>query len=296
MLHKVGFSIGGLQRKYDLYTALDIAKEVGADAVDVDLWFQDYRNPESLYSRSDEEIYDFCSKVRKKARQLGLEISQTHGRLRGFATNAEENAAVLENARRDCIATAALGAPASVMHGVSLGAVGPDLPLEQMRKINLEMFSSILPYAKQQGVQVAMETLGHISKYNCCNYLGNIHEFLYSYDQICEASPYADAFAACVDTGHSNSAVQYGHPTPADVIRMLGSRVTVLHLNDNDGHKDQHKLPLGGTIDWNDVLAALKEIGYEGVYNLELNLTHFGNGLEAEYARFAVAVMRNLLK
>ena len=203
---------------------------------------------------------------------------------------------VLENARRDCIATAALGSPVCVMHGVSLNAVGPDIPVEQMRSINLEMFSKILPYAKMQGIRIAMETLGHISRYNCCNYLGDMNEFLRSYDQICEVSQCPDAFTVCVDTGHSNSAVQYGQPTPADVIRLLGSRTSVLHLNDNDGLKDQHKLPLGGIINWTDVLAALKEIGYKGVYNLELHLSHYGEELEAEYAKFAITVTRTLLK
>ena len=31
-----------------------------------------------------------------------------------------------------------------------------------------------------------------------------------------------------------------------------------------------------GTIDWNDVFDALDEINYQGTYNVELNLCHFG--------------------
>ncbi len=89
--------------------------------------------------------------------------------------------------------------------------------------------------------------------------------------------------------------MRYDNPTPGDVIRRLGSEVTALHLNDNDTLTDQHKMPLSGCIDWNDVLDALDEIGYDGIYNMELNLRHFGEELKVEYAEFAIKVMRNLL-
>ena len=43
------------------------------------------------------------------------------------------------------------------------------------------------------------------------------------------------------------------------------------------------------------VLDALDEIGYNGIYNMELNLSHFGKELQVEYAEFSIKVMRNLL-
>ena len=59
---------------------------------------------------------------------------------------------------------------------------------------------------------------------------------------------------------------------------------------------DQHKIPKTGCIDWDDVFAALDEVGYTGVYNMELNLRHFGEDMMEETAAFAVKVMRNILK
>lgn len=93
-----------------------------------------------------------------------------------------------------------------------------------------------------------------------------------------------------------NKAMRFGNPTPANVIRRLGDSVKILHLNDNDTLTDQHKIPRTGTIDWKDVFAALSEIGYDGVYNMELNLRHFGNNFLCETAEFAVKVMRNMLE
>ncbi|MEE0928071.1 MAG: TIM barrel protein, partial [Acutalibacteraceae bacterium] len=86
------------------------------------------------------------------------------------------------------------------------------------------------------------------------------------------------------------------NPSPADAIRMMGSKIEVLHLNDNDTFTDQHKMPLSGTIDWKDVLDALEETGYSGVYNMELVLDRYGRELAIEHGAFAVKVMKNLLK
>ncbi|MBQ8893061.1 MAG: hypothetical protein IJ043_01485 [Clostridia bacterium] len=76
----------------------------------------------------------------------------------------------------------------------------------------------------------------------------------------------------------------------------MGSRTTILHLNDNDTFTDQHKIPMTGCIDWEDVFNALEEVNYIGIYNMELNLKHFGEELLIEHAAFAIRVMKNMLE
>ena len=51
-----------------------------------------------------------------------------------------------------------------------------------------------------------------------------------------------------------------------------------------------------GTIDWKDVMAALLEVGYNGVYNLEVSLGCFGKSIMDKTAKYAVDVMRNILQ
>ena len=87
-----------------------------------------------------------------------------------------------------------------------------------------------------------------------------------------------------------------GHPSVGDVIRKLGSLVEVLHIHDNNGIKDQHKIVGTGIIDWKDTLSALEEIGYSGYYNLETMLKHFGEDFEVEEAKFSVKVLDHMLK
>ena len=299
MARLVGISIGELQKQFGDLRALEIAKEIGADAVDFNTsnspWW-DFQVPESVYSKSDEEIVAYFESLKRRADELGLIISQTHGRLRGFRRNEEENAAVLKNARLDLLVAHTLGAPVCVIHSVATGLMGPDTPPEEMRDINHRWFSSILPYAKQYNVKIASETFGDSPKYQVCDFFGQSDEFMESYRRVCADGDNADYMSICIDTGHSNKAMRFGNPKPADVIRLAGKHISTLHLNDNDTLTDQHKIPMTGCIDWKDVFDALDEVGYTGVYNMELNLSHFGEAFTVETAAFAIKVMRHILR
>ncbi len=300
MKRRVGISTNFLQNKFGDAEALKIAKSIGADAVDFStiLSIHDYRKPESIYAKSDDEIYTYYRDLKKTADDLGLEICQTHGRISGFKNITSEDDALIENMRRDCIACNALEAKYCVVHSTTTIHLGPDAPNELMHSLNLELFNRCIAQAKKYGVIIASETFGDASKFNCCDFFGNIGEFIKSYNDVCAVGDNKDYMAICMDTGHSNKAMRFnGNPNPADVIRMLGSDIKVLHLNDNDTLTDQHKIPLTGCIDWDDVFNALDEIGYDGVYNMELNLGVIGGkGLEIESADYAVKVMRNFLK
>lgn len=295
-MKKVGLSIFQFQRTYGDKGALDKAKELGFDTIDFNLDSRDYRKEGDKYSLSDEEIYKYYSEIGQYAREIGLEISQTHGRLKGFKLDEEENKAVLVNARLDCLATAALGAPVTVMHSVTTCHVGPDFPAEEIRKMNFEMFSGILPFAKEFNVNVALETFGDAPNYGCVDFFGNPQELFDCYMRLRNETPYADYVSLCVDTGHCNKASRFGYAKPADVIRMFKGHISTLHLNDNNTLTDQHKPPRTGCIKWDDVMAALNEVGYSGAYNMELSLGCFGENLVLDTAALSVKIMRDLLK
>ena len=296
-MKKIGLSIFDFQHKYDEKKSIELAKKAGADAVDLNICGEnyDYRNPNSIYSKSDEEIYAYFKSIGDYAKEIGIEISQTHGRIEGFKNIKEEDDAYKENARLDCLATSAMGCPICVMHGVTTIFLGPEADPKLYRDLNYEMFVRILEHAVTYNVKIATETFGDAVKYGCCDFFGNIEEFIKTYNRIKATKNLGDYFITCVDTGHSNKAMRFDNPTPGDVIRMLGSSIGVLHLHDNDTFTDQHKVPMTGSIDWEDVLNALDEVGYEGVYNMEVVLGCFGKGIEEETAAYAVTVMRNLM-
>jgi sugar phosphate isomerase/epimerase len=292
----VGISTFTLQSLYGDFRALEIAKEIGADAVDFSLDTETSLNEKSIYSKSDEEICEYFNSVRKKADELGIIISQTHGRLQVFYNDSVKDEAVFKDARIDCMVSKILGAPYTVMHAIATTITGPDAPSDYMHKLYYDTFSKIIPYAKQYGVKIAVETMGDAPIHKCCDFFGVLSEFKTAFDRICAEGDNKDYLCCCVDTGHVNKAMRFGNPTPQEFIRAMGCAVKCLHLNDNNTLTDQHKPPMTGVIDWKEILSALKEIGYDGVFNLELNLKHFGEGFEIEMAEFSVKLMKFMLE
>lgn len=297
MTKKIGISIGALQVKYGDKEALAIAKRIGADAVDFSLdgaW-NDYRKEGTVYNGGEDAVKAYFSEIGAYAKELGLIISQTHGKITGFRNIPEEDDALVENIRLDCIATAALGAPVCVIHNATSIYLGPDPDPSLMQKLSYDLFSRTIPFAKACGIKIATETFGDAVKFNSVDFFGDIDEFMKAYHAIKDDARFADHFTTCADTGHSNKAMRFGNPTAANVIRRIGKDISVLHLNDNDTLTDQHKMPFSGTIDWNDTFDALDEIGYDGVYNMELSLGFYGRELLIETAEFAIKVLRNYL-
>ena len=298
----IGISICSLQIKYGDMRALEIAKEIGADAVDFGLdWYKnDYRCEDNIYSKSEEEIVAYYKKVGEYARSLGLIVSQTHGKLAGLHYDDPEfNEALMKNMHIDILATAAIGAPVCVIHTISSIYHGPDADPEMMQRLNYEMFTGLLPYAKKMGVKIATETFGDANnkqkQFCCLDFFGGFDNFVEGYRRVKE-SEYGDMFTVCIDTGHCNKAMRFGQPNPADFIRRFGSDISVLHLHDNNTLTDQHKPPLTGDINWDDVMDALDEVGYRGIYNLEISLRCFGEELLVETAEFGIKVFRNYLE
>ena len=71
----------------------------------------------------------------------------------------------------------------------------------------------------------------------------------------------------CLDTGHLNLA----GGEQGRFVRQAGNLLKALHLADNDGSGDQHLMPFArGTVRWGELMAALRETGYAGLFNFEI--------------------------
>lgn len=69
----------------------------------------------------------------------------------------------------------------------------------------------------------------------------------------------------CLDTNHLL------HESNADFIRKIGNRIITTHISDYDFINERHWLPGEGKVNWNDVLDALGEINYSGVWMYEIS-------------------------
>lgn len=61
----------------------------------------------------------------------------------------------------------------------------------------------------------------------------------------------------CLDTGHAH--IRGNAP---EVVRAVADRIITVHIHDNDGSADQHRVPGSGTIDWQAVAAELRRSPY----------------------------------
>ena len=77
---------------------------------------------------------------------------------------------------------------------------------------------------------------------------------------------------AVLDIGHANLQLSENKIPMQDIIYHLSARLEHLHLHDNDGFTDLHVPVLHplGTIKWNRVFKALKDVKYHGCLNEEL--------------------------
>ena len=79
----------------------------------------------------------------------------------------------------------------------------------------------------------------------------------------------------CLDTGHLQVARVSKKTTTQshrDFILTAGKYLKATHINGNDGTDDYHLAPFAikNSVDWREVVTALREIGYQGLFNLEI--------------------------
>lgn len=131
-----------------------------------------------------------------------------------------------------------------------------DKSIEEMHAANLEKLKEIADYIAGRDICICLENLFRRG-------IDHIDQLLMMLEQIG-----SEQFGITLDTGHLNIVKT---TSQRDFILAAGSALRALHINDNEGEKDQHLMPFGrGTVDFSEVVQALKEIGYNGIFNYEL--------------------------
>lgn len=285
MKRPISLSVMELQTRFGDEKMLEIASRAGFDGVDMDVMNYGSGCLPDVYHMPQEQLEEYFDGIRRCAERLGIAIAQTHNIMSAYRPNDEAyNRDLLLRARKGIEATRLLGCRYTVTHCINSFRWGDETPPEVMHRENQRMFADILDAIEQNGVCATLESFGR-STQDHCDCFGDAQRMLAEYESLPTQHK-----AFCVDTGHTHTVASMGQPSAADFIRLFGSRVKILHLNDNDGLLDQHLIPGQGTIDWPDVFDALEEIGYEGYYNYELHL-HFGDS-QTEAVRFLGAYLR----
>ena len=89
----------------------------------------------------------------------------------------------------------------------------------------------------------------------------------------------ADYLGICYDSGHGNFLEGSG----LDWLEPRKERLISLHLHDNDGASDQHKIPFTGIVDWDRLTRIIAASPYNKAVNLECSIHKPGIAMETDF-------------
>ena len=226
-----------------------VCKKAGYDAIDL-----------SLGPMQDEPL-DYQERwidlVNEEMDRLHVRASQSHSYLLNTRFLDDDGIKRYVSLLRRSIEVASrLGIPHLVVHPLCLvrsKGVGERESLSR----NKELFRSLADDLEKYHVVAALENLPN-TEYDRAEKLLELYE----------AIDVPSCFGFCWDTGHANLVAGVKDRQPEN-IRMLGTKLTCTHIQDNHGEKDEHLMPMMGDIVWPPIVQALKCSGYEGDFTYE---------------------------
>lgn len=280
---KFGLSTGGYVRLYGEEEAVRKIANIGFDTVDFALFSQS-RVPSPIFMKTKSERRDWFQRIREIVEKHGMTVHQTHGL---FPLDEYGMEWSFEELVKEIEATSLLGADYIVVH--PLFGHSEEADRHYTYDLNKRFFMMFNEALEEYGIKMAIENLWtpHAKTVGWSYFLSQaaeMKEFL---------AELGSKFTCCFDFGHAN--VQNSVP---EMIRTLGKNISVTHIHDNDIFSDSHNLPGFGKIDWAESMRALEEIGYEGVFNLEINLyERFGKyspDVMDDAAKLALKIMKQI--
>jgi len=237
---KKGICYGCLPRDLSDEEKFRLAKRAGYDGVEIN----------TLENPADRE------RMSALAREIGLELpSVMHTALWQKPLSSPDEAtrqAGIENLRASIDTAKAVGATTVL---VVPAVITETQPYAQAYDLSLRSHREIAPYAEQQGIQLAIENVWN--------------RFLLSPKEMKEfieavGSPNVGLYFDC------GNILAYGYPQ--QWIRELGHLLRKVHVKDFDLQTRTFKHLLQGSVNWPEVRAALREVGYDDYLTAELPL------------------------
>ena len=261
----------------EIQQQLDILEKAGIREV----MLAGYHEEESATFQMEHE----SRKVGDFLRSRGMKGAQHHGVAPAFTSPGTSQAEVIRRLKRCIDYTANLNADVLVLHtGKPLGFNPvPELVaafereafrhgLETVMNTVADNLREAGEYAAACGIRIAIENIDGQEP------LGDIEHLPVLLRQVDHPN-----VGFCLDTGHA-----WCNGTPIDNwLRELGDKLYTTHIHDNHGiptisgeRGDEHLPPGFGTISWRDVIAGLRDAGFQNTLNFESGPWPLENPLE----------------
>ena len=253
---KISTEINSISHFVGFEDAVRIVADAGFDAWDFSMHIMggydwstgEYRAPE--HPLNGDGYLEFAEKLGRIGRENGIVCNQSHS---PYPVTVPQ---IAEKAFRALECTAAAGGDICVIHPLNNGSVAE----------NKTYFERYLDTAKRLGVRIGCENMYNWDDENgwaipaACS---DPQSFVAHIDAVNSPN-----LVACLDVGHAEMMHRYG-VSAVDMIKALGPRLQALHIHDNDRRGDKHQIPFSMDIDFEPVVKALKETGYNGYFTLE---------------------------
>lgn len=270
---KLAMHTNNLRERFGDVKAVEMIAEAGFDAYDYSLFCM--REENDILNIG--EYKQYVENIMNTAKKCGIYCTQTHAPFPSSTDDEEYTKSIYEKILRSIEISGMLGAKCVIVHPKH--HLNREYYKEECRKkiydMNMEFYNSLIPYAKNAGVKIAVENMfgwddrrGVISDSAC----SHPEEFRKYIDDL--NSPH---ITACLDIGHCGVVGD----DPVNMIKKLGKRIGALHVHDNRYKGDDHMIPYAGYFDWAAITAALAEIGYGGDFTFETEC--FYNGMDNDF-------------
>ncbi len=252
---KISTEIGSAAKRIGEEKTIELVAKSGFDAWDFSmfsLFSYDWKSGKATTTNhplSQKNYLSFARRLKQIGLDNGIVCNQSHA---PFPSSCPE---IRSYFKRAIECTAEAGGQICIIHPNNhLGALE-----------NAEMYFELLPFAKEHNVKIATENMWNWDQKrdeSCFAACATTESFLEHLNAVND-----DFFVACLDIGHAE--MRGSGSGAVDMIRGLGSKLEALHIHDNDKWHDSHRLPFSMDIDFQSVVAALREIDYNGYFTLE---------------------------
>jgi Sugar phosphate isomerases/epimerases len=279
---KIGTASGALLKRFGDEQAIIKLAEAGFDCIDFGLFDYSIHSDDSIFKQSDDEFKVYFTHLGDVAKTAGIEIGQLHSPMPSYTAKPDEDAFLFKIQEKSIKAAAYMNSKYIIIHPCIPGQYRYTHYREECKEINMEFYRALLPTLIEYDVKLAVENMFNydpVRKCICPTVCTTADEMADYIDTLND-----DHFVACLDVGHAHLTGD----TPENMARILGNRLETLHVHDNNGLNDEHKIPYHGTINWDNFLKVLPEIGYKGSFSFEAGdfYTMYGGMMPEECARF----------
>lgn len=260
-----------------IYQGLVFMKKMGFDAADFPM--------KALFPLMGDDWERIVTKAAEDAEQLGIKFEVCHlpyGVKVGGTP--EEVAPFNESVHRGIEAAKILGVDYAVVHPNTITTPLEEFDHQKLYDSVMEHLSPFADHAAKVGLDLAVENMRLVHKHY------PIHRYCGTPDELCEI---ADALGVgvCWDFGHAN----INGIKQSEALAYIGSRLKVLHVNDNYAGNDIHLAPFCGNLDWADAMKGLSAVGFKGLLNYELETRNQPAAVREDYARYLINAAHELM-